>query len=113
MNVEIIDGVTTKVIFDRQGGNPLRLEIVQGTGYNPAGDLTDQYLWFYVSADQSDLPIDPAVGDDQSVDLDPDPLDSLNTRVAKSIAATLLPDLTAVRKATRELAETRRQVPVA
>ena len=104
MNVEISDGVTTKVIHDRHGGSPVRVEIVQKTGYDPDGHLTDLWVWFYVSDDQSGLggnAIPPTLAD---------PPESFNARVAKSIAAALLPEITACRRAELELLQAKLHV---
>jgi hypothetical protein len=94
VNVDFRDGVSTQVIRDRHGGNPVRIEIVTKYVYYPKGGVKSVGLTIVVDADQSRL------GEDRS-NLDP------TSVIAAQILKGLQPDLDAARNATHELTASR------
>ena len=80
VNVDFRDGVSTQVVRERHGRNPVRIEIVTKYVYYPKGGVKSVGLTIVVDADQSRL------GEDRS-NLDP------TSVVAAQILKSLQPDL--------------------
>jgi hypothetical protein len=88
-------GDGTKVIYDRHGRNPVRLDIWAEYSYHPSGNVSQIRLQHRVADDQTGLD-----DDDRSK---PDP----TADVIRQVVSRLKPDFDALAKAARELGTAR------